>query len=396
MIETADNAPSDSEQTTAPGHRPDGPASARAGRLVVLAVVLAGIVGGVLGAAVTHAVDGADAVSALAGSTGSSAAGLDPGSANADRVTAVAAKVLPSVVTIAVTGQDGSAGDQGTGIVISSSGLILTNNHVVSAATAKTAVMTVTFSSGRIARAAIVGRDEYSDLAVIRAQGVSALTPASLGDSSAAAVGQQVIAIGAPLGLADTVTTGVVSALNRPVAPSASVASATTTGNTVLDAIQTDAAINPGNSGGPLVDMSGNVIGIDSALASTDSLSTQSGSIGLGFAIPVNQAKWVAEELVTKGSAAHSLLGVGGIDPGTSAVHAGAVVESVASGSPAGRAGIKRGDVITGLGGQQIRDAVGLVAAVRFYRPGTTAALSYIRGGRTVTVQVTLAPTTFG
>ncbi|MEY9841172.1 S1C family serine protease [Streptacidiphilus sp. EB103A] len=396
MIETTDIAPTGSDPTTASGRERSGLTTSRAGRLVAVATVLAGIVAGGLGVAITHVVDRADAVSALGGSTGDGAsAGLDPGSANADRVTAVAAKVLPSVVTISVTGQDGSAGDEGTGVVITSNGLILTNNHVVSAAAAKAAVMTVTFSGGRIARATIVGRDEYSDLAVIRATGVSGLTPASLGDSSTTAVGQNVIAIGAPLGLANSVTTGVVSALNRPVAPSVSVASSTTTGNTVLDAIQTDAAINPGNSGGPLVDLAGNVLGINSALASTGSLgASESGSIGLGFAIPVNQAKWVAEELVRRGSAAHSLLGVGAVDPGTSAVHAGAVAKSVAPGSPAAKAGIKVGDIVTGLGGQLIRTADGLVAAVRFYRPGSTVALSYLRGGQVASVQVTLAPTT--
>jgi putative serine protease PepD len=254
--------------------------------------------------------------------------------------------------------------------------------------------MTVTFGSGKITPAKIVGRDEASDLAVIQASGVSGLTAATLGDSSTLAVGQNVVAVGAPLGLSNTVTTGIISALNRPVLPSSDTSSQSST-NSVLDAIQTDASINPGNSGGPLVNLNGDVIGINSAIATASSGggfggSSQSGSIGLGFSIPVNQAKWIADELIKNGKAAHSLLGVSVTDPGQTATQAGAVVKTVTAGGAAEKAGIKVNDVITKVDDQQINSSDSLVAAIRSYKPGTTVTLTYVRGGQTSTAQVTL------
>jgi len=188
------------------------------------------------------------------------------------------------------------------------------------------------------------------------------------------------------------VTTGIVSALNRPVSPSSD-SSSSSSNSSVLDAIQTDAAINPGNSGGPLVDMSGKVIGINSAIAtaSSDSLSGgTSGSIGLGFAIPINQAEWVAKELVASGTATHSLLGVSVTDPTATATQAGAVVGTVTAGGPADKAGIKKGDVITKVDDQQVGGADSLVAAIRSYQPGTKVTITYQRGGQSTTTQVTL------
>jgi putative serine protease PepD len=365
-------------------------------RLAVITAVIAGLLGGGVGAGIAYAVkgDNTTTTSSLAGSsnTTNSSSSLNTSSANANQVTAAAAKILPSVVTITVTASDGS-GDEGTGIIISSTGQILTNNHVVSAA-ATGSTMRVTFASGKITAAKIIGRDVSSDLAVIQASGVSGLTAATLGDSSAVAVGQNVVAIGAPLGLSNTVTTGIVSALNRPVVPSSDTSSSTSTTQSVLDAIQTDASINPGNSGGPLVDLAGNVIGINSAIAtaSSNSLggSSSSGSIGLGFAIPINQAKWIADELINSGTATHSLLGVKVGDPAVTATQAGAVVSEVTSGGPAGKAGIKVNDVVTKVNDQQIASADSLVAAIRSYKPGTTVTLTYVRGGQTATTQVTL------
>jgi putative serine protease PepD len=364
-------------------------------RLAVVTAVLAGLIGGGLGAGITYAVkgDGTTATSSLAGSnTSNSSSSLNTSSANANQVTAAASKILPSVVTISVTASDGS-GDEGSGIIISSSGQILTNNHVVSAA-ATGSTMTVTFASGKITPAKIVGRDVSSDLAVIQASGVSGLTTATFGDSSTVAVGQNVVAIGAPLGLSNTVTTGIVSALNRPVVPSSDTSSSTSSTQSVLDAIQTDAAINPGNSGGPLVDLSGNVIGINSAIATASSGSlggsSTSGSIGLGFAIPINQARWIANELISSGTATHSLLGVKVGDPAASATQAGAVVSSVTAGGPADKAGIKANDVVTKVDNQQIASADSLVAAIRSYQPGKTVTLTYVRNGQTATTQVTL------
>jgi putative serine protease PepD len=264
---------------------------------------------------------------------------------------------------------------------------------IAAAASGSGTTMTVTFDNGKITPATILGRDASSDLAVIKASGVSGLTKAELGDSSTLAVGQSVVAIGAPLGLANTVTTGIVSALNRPVSPSSDTSSQSSS-QSVLDAIQTDAAINPGNSGGPLVDMNGKVIGINSAIATASSgglgSSGSSGSIGLGFAIPINQAEWVAKELVTSGTATHSLLGVSVTDPSATATQAGAVVNSVTSGGPAAKAGIQKGDVITKVDDQQIGGADSLVAAIRSYQPGSKVTITYQRNGQMASTQVTL------
>jgi putative serine protease PepD len=363
-------------------------------------VVIAALIGAGVGAGVTYALkdnNNSSSTSSLTSSnnnnTSTTGSGLNTASPNSTQVTAVAAKVLPSVVTITVTASDGS-GDEGTGIIISSDGQILTNNHVISAAASGSGTtMTVTFDDGRITPATILGRDTSSDLAVIKASGVSGLTKAELGDSSTLAVGQSVVAIGAPLGLSNTVTTGIVSALNRPVSPSSDTSSQSSS-QSVLDAIQTDAAINPGNSGGPLVDMNGKVIGIDSAIATASSgslgSSGTSGSIGLGFAIPINQAEWVAKELVTSGTATHSLLGVSVSDPSATATQAGAVVSAVTSGGPANKAGIQKGDVITKVDDQQIGGADSLVAAIRSYQPGSKVTITYQRNGQTASTQVTL------
>ncbi|MBS2966005.1 trypsin-like peptidase domain-containing protein [Actinocrinis puniceicyclus] len=365
-------------------------------KLALVTAVLAGLIGGGLGAGITYAVtrDNSTTTTSLGGSTATgSSNGLNTGSANANQVTAAAAKILPSVVTISVTAADGT-GDEGSGIIISSNGEILTNNHVVAAAATSGDSVSVTFGGGKITPAKIVGRDEASDLAVIQASGVSGLTAATLGDSSTLAIGQGVVAVGAPLGLSNTVTTGIISALNRPVTPSSGTGSPGST-NSVLDAIQTDASINPGNSGGPLVDLSGNVIGINSAIATASSGSlggSQSGSIGLGFAIPVNQAKWIADELINKGKATHSLLGVSVTPPGPTATLAGAVVKTVSPAGAADKAGIKAGDVIVKVDDQQINSADALVAAIRSYKPGTTVTLAYVRNGQTGTAQVTLLP----
>ncbi|HTJ70809.1 MAG TPA: trypsin-like peptidase domain-containing protein [Actinospica sp.] len=381
------------------------PAKPKKNRTILTAAVVAALVGGGVGAGISYAVRG-NSDSDVTSSTSVNTNGLNTGSANATAVTAVAKKVLPSVVTITVapsstnsnSSSSSSGGDIGTGIILSSKGEILTNNHVISTAASGGYTITVTFDGGANAQATIVDRDPTSDLAVIQASGVSGLTPATLGDSTTVQVGEQVVAIGAPLGMSNTVTSGIVSALNRPVIPatdsSGSSSSSQTTSTTALDAIQTDAAINPGNSGGPLIDMNGHVIGINAAIASTgsDSLgSSESGSIGLGFAIPISQAEPVVKELEAKATPTHSVLGVQVQDAATTASHTGAVLASVTSGGAAAQAGLKTGDEVIKMDSQEIDGMDALEAAVHSYRPGTTVNITYIRNGVTSTTTATLA-----
>jgi putative serine protease PepD len=272
----------------------------------------------------------------------------------------VAAKVLPSVVQLRVDGA--SSAGEGSGMVLSPDGLLLTNNHVVESA-ARGGKVTAVFQDGATAPVDIIGRDPSFDIAVMRARDVSGLTPIELGNSDTARVGQQVVAFGSPLGLGGTVTTGIISAINRPVSVGGDRVSSDAT---VLNALQTDAAINPGNSGGPLVDMHGQLIGINSAIATTGA---EGGSIGVGFAIPVNQAKRVADELQRTGKASRAQLGVSvGDDPNLS----GARIRSVDPGSAAERAGLRAGDLVIRFGGQRIMAGEGLQAAVRSRAPRET------------------------
>jgi putative serine protease PepD len=320
----------------------------------------------------------------------------------AGSVEQVAAKVMPSVVKLKI--DMGGQGDEGSGIVLSADGLILTNNHVVAPVAGDDqgaqptsadsngggATKTVTFSNGQTVPFTVVGTDPAGDLAIVRAQGVSGLTPITMGSSKDVKVGEQVVAIGSPLGLQGTVTTGIVSALDRPVAagdgPGGNV--------TVLDAIQTDAAINPGNSGGALVNMNGELIGVNSAIASmgggdAGSGGGQSGSIGLGFAIPADQAKRIADELVSTGTASHGSLGVQLSNDATKGD--GAAIAAVVDGGPAAAAGLPSSAVITKIDGQVIDGPEALVAAIRSRAPGDTVSVTYLdASGAAQTTQVTL------
>jgi len=356
-----------------------------AGALAV-AVVSAGI-GGAVALAVHPEHTTSTMVTAQGAAPSQPAANAPTGS-----VEQVAAKVVPSVVKLEV--QMGRQSEEGSGIILTSDGLILTNNHVVAAA-AKGAppvpgggapTTTVTFADGRTAPFTVVGTDPSSDIAVVRVQGISGLTPITLGSSSNLRVGQNVVAVGSPLGLQGTVTTGIISALNRPVSTAGDVGNQ----NTVLDAIQTDAAINPGNSGGALVNMNGELIGVNSAIATMggDSPDAQSGSIGLGFAIPVDQAKRIADELVQTGTATHASLGVQvQSDPNTH----GAKIVDVTSGGAAAAAGLPNGVVVTKVDDRVIDSADALVAAVRSRAPGDKVTLTYTDpSGGNQTVQVTL------
>jgi putative serine protease PepD len=285
----------------------------------------------------------------------------------------------------------GETSGSGSGIVISEDGQILTNNHVVAAA-ADGGSLSVTFSNGDRADAEVVGRDPASDLAVIQAEDVDGLTPATLGSSADLNVGDTVLAIGSPLGLDGSVSAGIVSALHRAISlqgeQSPFGGGGQVVDNAVIDAIQTDAAINPGNSGGALVDAEGRVVGINTAIASLAQGTTgQGGSIGLGFAIPIDSARDIADQLIEDGSVSHAFLGVQIADADTGR---GALIGAVEPGQPAADAGLQEGDVIVELDGETVADANGLTAAVRSHSPGDTVSVTYERDGDEASVDVTL------
>jgi putative serine protease PepD len=301
----------------------------------------------------------------------------------------VAAKVVPSVVKLET--KLGNATAEGSGIILDGNGLILTNSHVVSIPDAGPnglvgADTTATFHDGRTTSFSIVGTDPMSDIAVVRAKDMSGLTAITIGSSANLRVGQSVVAVGSPLGLESTVTSGIISALNRPVS---SVGDAGNQ-NTVLDAVQTDAAINPGNSGGALVDMNGDLIGVNSAIATVgdNSANAEAGSIGLGFAIPIDQAKRIADQLIATGKASHASLGV---RVSSDATTHGARIVDVTNGGPAASAGLPKGAVITKVDDRVIDSADALVAAVRSRAPGDAITLTYTDpSGATKTAKVTL------
>ena len=299
-----------------------------------------------------------------------------------DSIAGIAARVSPSVVSIEV--RNGNSGGTGSGFFLDSSGHILTNNHVISAAATNGADITVKLANGKNYGAKLIGRDVSYDLAVIKIA-VTDAPALQLGNSDEIQVGDGVIAIGSPLGLTGTVTSGIISAKNRPVTSGGG-----TSESSFINALQTDAAINPGNSGGPLVDLSGAVIGINSAIATTgSSFGGQSGSIGLGFAIPINQAKKTADQLIKFGSSTYPIMGVS-LD--TRFAGTGAKIPntpgSVSPGGPADRAGIAPGDVIVEIDGKSIASADEAIVSVRSHSVGDVVKVKYQRGN--ITKEVTL------
>ncbi|WP_232111249.1 S1C family serine protease [Nocardia wallacei] len=351
---------------------------------VALALVSGGV-GGAVGALVSDSGDGgSSSINAL--NAPSPKSGQPVANAPAGTVPAVAQKVVPSVVMIQVVGA--RAQGEGSGVVLSSDGMILTNNHVASGA-GPNAKIEVQFSDGSVTGATVVGLDPVSDLAVIKAD-KTGLTPIELGSSQNLQVGQSVVAIGSPLGLAGTVTTGIVSALNRPVSASGEGGAEPAS---VISAIQTDAPINPGNSGGALVDMNGNLIGINTAIAtlgSSELTGQQSGSIGLGFAIPVDQARRVADQLIKTGRATYAQVG---ITVSRADDMNGARVQDVTPDGPAAKAGIPPGTVVTRVDDQVIDSGNALVAAIRSHQPGDKVKITYTddKGKNPKTAEVTLA-----
>ena len=392
-----------------------------------LALLVAMVITALLAVGTTLAIGGgttgaSSTPSSSASSTQTSAQTVAPVQSSGDSPDweAVAAAVSPATVTITV--ESSSSSDIGSGVVYDASGHIVTNYHVVSAAisssstsqtssTTTSGTISVSLSDGTVYDASVVGYDQTTDLAVLQLKNPpSHLTVATFGSSADLVVGQPVMAIGSPLGLSDTVTTGVVSALNRPVEVSTSETqetdpndpfgqlpqqgqSSTTTDSVITNAIQVDASINPGNSGGPLFDSTGAVIGINSSIASLSSSSDSSGSIGLGFAIPSDLVKSVTDQLISTGTVDHAVLGVT-IQSGTATVdgttRVGAEVASVTSGGAADKAGIKEGDVILSVDGNQVTSAKSLSGYVRRYKGGDTVTIEFARHGKVQKVEATL------
>jgi putative serine protease PepD len=369
-----------------------------------VALVAVAVVSGLASALTVVALDGDDEAAALLPeSLGSTAANGDDDVSDVpdEPLARVADAVLPSVVSIDVGTGDLAA--QGSGVVIGSDGEILTNDHVVSSL-GDDADLTVTFADGRRTGAEVVGTDPASDLAVIRADDVDDLTPATFGRSADLLVGDTVLAIGSPLGLEGSVTSGIVSALNRAIDLGQAIqpdqgdgrdeqqSQQSTAPSAVIDAIQTDAAINPGNSGGPLINADGEVVGITTAIASSsgsDMLGTTVTS-GVGFAIPIDDARDIAEELVQDGQASHALLGVQVGEATGDDGPAGVAVVSVEPGSPAVDAGLARGDVVTAIDDEPVRDPAALAATIRRHDPGDEVTLTVTRDDEERTVAVTL------
>ncbi|MFF4432442.1 trypsin-like peptidase domain-containing protein [Streptomyces sp. NPDC001513] len=370
----------------APAPKPKGKGGLIAGVLVV-ALLAGGIGGGVGYWAAERSNNGTGSTTISATNTPKDV------KREAGSIAGLAAGALPSVVTIEASAGDGEGGT-GTGFVYDQQGHILTNNHVVASA-ANGGKLFATFSDGKKYDAEVVGRAQGYDVAVLKLKNPPAgLKPLPLGDSDKVAVGDSTIAIGAPFGLSNTVTTGIVSAKNRPVASGDGSGSK----NSYMSALQTDASINPGNSGGPLLDGRGAVIGINSAIQSAGNGGFgggQAGSIGLGFAIPINQAKNVAESLIKTGKPVYPVISVS-VDLQAKAEGAkisdqgAAANELVDPNGPAGKAGLKPGDVITEFGGKPVDSGPSLISMIWTYKPGDTVKLTYLRSGKPTTVDITL------
>ncbi|MEV4688751.1 S1C family serine protease [Microbacterium sp. LWH3-1.2] len=392
--------------------------SSGAGKVVGL-VVAAAIVGGAAGLGGAYA-----GVTWFAPVSTSPAAGPSTVTVNdtdsVNQTTAIAAKVVPSVVTIEATGSSGAG--TGSGVVLKEDGYVVTNTHVVTldGATGDAAIR-VTTSDGRVYDAEVVGTDPTYDLAVIKLQDAEDLTPIEIADSSKLNVGDTTVAVGAPLGLANSVTEGIVSALNRSISIASSAApdsgdsqdeqdensqegpfrfdfgqgdqQSTATESISISVIQTDAAINPGNSGGALVDSDGKLIGINVAIATAGGSSPDgSGSIGVGFSIPSDIVERITGEIIENGEATHGLLGanVKAAASVEGSTITGAYIDAVTDGGAAAAAGLQKGDVVTAFNGVPVTDATDLTAQVRAAAAGSEAEVTYVRDGKTQTVEVTL------
>jgi len=378
----------------------------RRGGFVATVLVGALVLGGAAG------VGGAAAYQALTDNSASSGVSDTSGDFQATKTTLVengtvekvATAVLPSVVKVNVSGRSGSG--SGSGIVLSKDGEILTNNHVV-AGVGDDGSISVSFNDGATKKATVVGSDPLTDVAVIKVEASEDLVPASLGKSGSLRVGQAVVAVGSPYGLNATVTSGIVSALNRPVSVSTEQEQTPQSPfgqqqgepqagqdlSTTYPAIQTDAAINPGNSGGPLADMSGRVVGINSSIRTASSGGTSSdsgGSIGLGFAIPIDEVLPIVNQITEGDKPTHARLGVTVSDVTGETLNQGAQLQSLEDGGAGAKAGLKNGDVITKVDDQVIDGSESLVATIRSHRPGEQVEITYLRDGKSQTTTASL------
>ncbi|GAB2445872.1 hypothetical protein GCM10027062_28570 [Nocardioides hungaricus] len=353
-----------------------------------LALVL-GVLGGVAGSVGYEQLSDDPVGSVPAGLDGVETVSRAPLPVGNGSIAAVAERLLPSTVQIVaeLDGQEGGA--TGSGFVLDRQGHIVTNNHVVADADANDGPIEVVDEEGNRYAAEVVGRSPVYDLAVLYAPEARGLQPAALGSSRSLRVGEGVVAIGSPLGLSSTVTAGIVSALRRPV----------TTGNagdtsSYINAVQTDAAINPGNSGGPLVNLRGQVVGVNSAIATTGGpIGGESGNIGVGFAIPIEQVRVTADQILRTGRAQYPVIGAQ-VRTGGEPTGEGAEIDEVMPDTPAEKGGLRKGDVITEVDGERVTDGIALIVAIRAHRPGETVEFTVVRDGEERTLALTLGAET--
>ena len=375
-----------------PAYPPQQPPARLAGwvwPLIAGLALLIGVVGGVLGGAFFDGLTstGSDQPGrSVTGLQGQGTTTVPPLGAGNHSVARVAATMLPSTVQVIAEYDGKAAGATGSGFVLDRQGHVITNNHVVASAASDDGPIEIVDQNGEHHDATIVGRSAVYDLAVLFVKEARGLPPASLGRSQAMRVGDSVVALGSPLGLSSTVTSGIISALNRPVTTGES-----NSDSSYINAVQTDAAINPGNSGGPLVNLRGQVVGVNSAIATTGGSSLgggQAGNIGVGFAIPIEQVQITADQILRTGEARYPVIGAK-VDVGTSDGD-GAKISEVVSGTPAAHSGLQKGDVVTAVDGVRVGDGVSLIVAIRSHRPGETVSFTITRDGEQRTIRITL------
>lgn len=374
----------------APPAAPRGRVPAWVWPVVSVLALVVGVVGGVVGSVVHDQLQEESGSALLGSGLAEDAVRTDPPLDVADgSVAAVAQELLPSTVQIRAELDGEAGGATGSGFVLDARGHVVTNNHVVADAAEEDGEIEIVDQDGNRYDAEVVGRSPVYDLAVLYAEEVEGMRPAALGSSTRLLVGEGVVAIGSPLGLSSTVTAGIVSALKRPV----------TTGDSANDssyinAVQTDAAINPGNSGGPLVNLRGQVVGVNSAIATTGGgmLGGESGNIGVGFAIPIEQVRVTADQILRTGEASYPVIGAQvqtGRRDGT-----GARIEEVLDDTPAAEAGLEAGDVVVAVDGERVTDGIALIVSIRTHQPGETIAFTVVRDGDEREVEVTLGSET--